>query len=511
MRPRLRAIVAVILLAAPASVLAQTAPPAILPCAIPADDSWTPQEKTAWARICGDQVADFTIEPGYGGTIDPQTGKLPENQTLSARFIATILTDDKYRGGLKRHGVRVAAAQFTDKIDVQNIQLATELWFDQCVFAVDVDMSWLQSSQPVGFSRSKSAAALNFYAVQIASDVHIIDSTIASVNLAGAHIGRTLDLGQNSHITGEVDMHGIDVGVDLMMKNGVYSNVNLLGAHVGHTLSMTKSTIVGELGMVNLQVGTDLLMDNAVFQGEVNLLYSQIGGELDWRGASFADDVDLTRAHLGGAFRLGSQAQHDFATWSPQKTFTARYAKFAVIPRLSDAWPYNLDIVELTYEGIEDTSDDFHPWFERQDYSRQPYEQLASVLQAEGEIEKATEVRFAERDRDRSEQSGWIYGWLTLLWAVIGYGYYPYYSLYWVGGFVLLGMAVLWVTGEGRRNHMPYGFSYSFDLLLPIIQLRPEHYAIDLNGWARYYFYIHKIAGWALATFLLAGLSGLTK
>jgi hypothetical protein len=58
---------------------------------------------------------------------------------------------------------------------------------------------------------------------------------------------------------------------------------------------------------------------------------------------------------------------------------------------------------------------------------------------------------------------------------------------------------------------MPHGYSYSFDMLLPIIQLRPSHYDIDLKGRARYYFYVHKIIGWALASFLVAGLAGLTK
>ena len=147
---------------------------------------------------------------------------------------------------------------------------------------------------------------------------------------------------------------------------------------------------------------------------------------------------------------------------------------------MSDAWPDRLDIVGLTYDGIADTDDDFHAWFERQKYSRQPYEQLATVLQARGEIEMATNVRYAERegDRDRSysEQRWLLFGWLTLLKWGIGYGYYPYYSLVWVVGFVLVGSIVLFISGEGRRNGLPYGVSYSFDLLLPIIRLREQHY-----------------------------------
>jgi hypothetical protein len=58
---------------------------------------------------------------------------------------------------------------------------------------------------------------------------------------------------------------------------------------------------------------------------------------------------------------------------------------------------------------------------------------------------------------------------------------------------------------------MPWGVAYSFDLLLPIIRLRDAHYEMDLKGFARYYFYIHKIMGYLLASFLIAGVSGLTK
>jgi hypothetical protein len=58
---------------------------------------------------------------------------------------------------------------------------------------------------------------------------------------------------------------------------------------------------------------------------------------------------------------------------------------------------------------------------------------------------------------------------------------------------------------------MPYGFSYSLDMLLPIIRLNESHYDIILKGFAKYYFYGHIILGYVLASFLIAGLSGITK
>jgi hypothetical protein len=98
-----------------------------------------------------------------------------------------------------------------------------------------------------------------------------------------------------------------------------------------------------------------------------------------------------------------------------------------------------------------------------------------------------------------------------LLKIFIGYGYRMYYAIGWVLGFIALGALVLRLSKEGPRNKMPYGFAYSFDMLLPLIKLREQHYSMELRGWPRYYFYVHKIMGYVLASFLIAGLSGLTK
>jgi hypothetical protein len=57
---------------------------------------------------------------------------------------------------------------------------------------------------------------------------------------------------------------------------------------------------------------------------------------------------------------------------------------------------------------------------------------------------------------------------------------------------------------------MTLGPIYALDMLLPIIRLREEHYKIELNGIARYYFYFHKLMGYLLGSFLVAGISGLT-
>ncbi len=48
-------------------------------------------------------------------------------------------------------------------------------------------------------------------------------------------------------------------------------------------------------------------------------------------------------------------------------------------------------------------------------------------------------------------------------------------------------------------------------MALPLIALNKRHEAVKLRGGATVYFYFHKMAGFVLASFLVAGLSGLIK
>jgi len=532
MRGRVHALVLVALLAAPGELRAQTptaAPtPQQPPCAVPAEESWSDQEKFVWRSACAGDIADFNALPGYGGTIDPQKAPLPPKRILRSSFIETILTQDKFTNAIKQRGLRITGGWFVKPLELSNAELRNELWFEGCLFEQGADLSWLRTAQPIAFNKSKITGALNAYAAQIGADLHARDSALDTIQLNGAHVARTLDLG-NSRVSGEVDMHGADVGNNLTMKGttvggplqmdglhvGVHLNlrgatlhaVDLLGARA-QQISFEGGKILGELDMFDAQVGADLWMATAEFSDVLKLRYMQVGGQLDWSGAKFHGDVDLSGSRIGGALQLAA------AQWFDGAGLVARFAKIGVIPRLADAWPDTLDIDGLSYDGLAVVGDDYEPWLTKiKRYSRQPYEQLATVLQAQGEIARATAVRFAERERDRTrpKQPWYVFAWLTLLKWMIGYGYYPQLSLFWVAALVGIGALVLRIFGEGPRNNMPIGLSYSFDMLLPIVRLREHHYDIDLKGGTRYYFYAHKLMGWVLASFLVAGLSGLTK
>jgi hypothetical protein len=140
-------------------------------------------------------------------------------------------------------------------------------------------------------------------------------------------------------------------------------------------------------------------------------------------------------------------------------------------------------------------------------------------LRAAGQPERAKEVLFASKERARMDLPkgfAWLFSTLSLL--AIGHGYHYEFSLYWCLFFVTLGMLILITTPEGRlcqAKNTDFGwadlFFYSLDAFLPFVRLRDRFSELNFKSWIRYYFYLHRIVGYVIGFFIVAGLTGITK
>ncbi len=114
---------------------------------------------------------------------------------------------------------------------------------------------------------------------------------------------------------------------------------------------------------------------------------------------------------------------------------------------------------------------------------------------------------------------------LGLLGLTIGYGLGNRYFrvLWWVGGLTFLGMLVLVAAGQHSPARWPSLFFASLDQFLPVIKLNKAHDVLIFGDssahppvdpqpyWVQVYFYFHKIVGWVLGSFIVAGLAGVTQ
>ena len=324
-------------------------------------------------------------------------------------------------------------------------------------------------------------------------------------------------------------MDDLDVAHDLIIYDKAeFGQVELVNAHVGGQINFRGSKVTGTLDMVAVQIGTDVLMWGGEFDGPLNFYFGKVGESLELAGGLFKGVVDLTGTEIGGDILLGS-SKHGPARWPAGSMLILRNAKADAIQDLSNSWPDKLDLNGFTYRSLggifagekDAMIDRPEEWFVKNwlgmqtVYTPGPYQQLAAVLREQGQPDTADDVLYAAKEKERSQSSAMRYIEATANKWFIGYGYHKFWSIYWAIAFLIAGTLALWVSGEGRRvsRHysLPYGLFYSFDLLLPIIRLREKHYQADLHGWVRYYFYVHRIMGYVLASFLIAGISGLTR
>jgi uncharacterized protein YjbI with pentapeptide repeats len=516
-------------------------------------ESWTPQERWVWKKVCAGDKADFNGTNGYEGSLDPKgaTGWVPKRQ-LRQEFLDAILLREPFRSAVTRKGVCIEGAWFVEPLDLMQATITVDLFLDHCRFEDAVFMANVKTAGLLSFQGSKFADKLNLNGAQIQTGLYMRDGAeFVGVELKSAKVGGHLDL-SGSKFVSQLNMNGVTVQGILAMSSGAeFTEVDLVGAQVVSVADMRGSTFKGALRMNSLKAG-QLVLSNSSYEREVKLDsfhgqghvfiryatfsesaplimdFASIGANLDFSGSTLSS-VSLIGAQVRGSLVLGQKDRgHNTpytVKWHSGTKIILSNASVGALQDLEDAWPSEIDVQGFAYDrlGSFGTSRTTNMamrdlpwltgWLARQKmFSPSPYVQLAGALVSAGYREKGNEILFAGKERERTETTRACGNkvWLTLQKLLIGYGYRIQYSIYWVLLFIVLGVVVLKLSGQGFPGLWDNLF-YSTDMLMPILDLDKQFSDLNVIGWAKYYFYIHKTIGFILGSFIVAGLSGLTK
>jgi hypothetical protein len=419
-------------------------------------------------------------------------------------------------GLLNMNGIRIDQnllmrdkAQF-NTIDLISAHIGGTLELNSSTVAGLLGMNGIQVELDALMRDKAAFKNVNLLAAHIAGALYLNDSTIdGELNLNRASIGSQLNL-NGSTVTGLLYLNAVRVGQNLHMgEKAHFAEINLVGGHISGQLDLQTSTISGPLQGDYIDVGQAAFFGSgATFEAPITLASAKFAQDLYLSGGIFYKNVNLAGAQIDGVLVLES------AHWLNGATLSLNNGSAGGID-LSDSWPDNIYLNGFTYRTLSNLAkyngEQAATWFGKQAYAPQPYEQLATVLQANGLIDDATDIRYAGKERDYEAATGLRRTWLFLLKYSIGFGYHLEYAFAWALGFVLLGWAVLYATGQRNKHGLTLGLTYSFDMLLPLVQLDKKHDDVALDPWPQRYFYVHKLIGVLLTSFIVAGISGLTK
>lgn len=471
--------------------------------------------------------------------------KVKQHLVMSgAQFVDVELIDAIVEGNMDMTG-----SIFTGALNMNGLEVKESLFMNDKAKFVWVDLGSTKVGGQINMVGSTFTNCLNMASLEVGQHLLMNDGAkFDDVDLTVAKVGGQMNMARST-FTGCLNMNGLKVGGQLVLTGSLFEKalkmnnmdvtlslfmddkakfvtVGLDYTRVGEQLVLTGSTFEESLSMERINVGQDLLLRNIVGPREgqpVIMGYAEILGNLDISGSQLPS-LNLIGTKIQGEFRLDPSPM-----WRTGSILTLRNTIVGALQDEQGAWPETLDLNGFAYaqlggwslKGENPVTDRKVSWFcdwlgKQTDYSPQPYQQLANVLLKTGHRERADEILYAGKERERKNTHGWARVWMGLLNGTIGYGYKTWRALEWAVLVVVVGMDVLILNGILWPNHIgvkgiPEEFAYSLDMLLPGVQLAKHHFDIVLDGWIKYYFYVHRLIGVILGFFLIAGVSGLTK
>jgi hypothetical protein len=507
-----------------------------------------------------------------------------EQRKIRPKLIEWLCRDPKARKKIPETGLQVKGALIFGSIDLQYLNLQFPLIIQNSSIYEDF---FLKDSRLTGLNL-KGTHVRNIFAsnINISGDIILTENfTSNAIYLNGAEIGNNLICTKGNFLNAGDDSFQAS---DITVKGNVFfrkikseGDFSISGAVINGNLECTDGSFSNEsatsLNARNIIVKGDISLNGVRSNGEICFSGATIGGNLECKYAILLNinntSLSLESANIKGIVffnNLHAEGILDLISTTIQQqlyyhnvnteniTLNLGHARIGTIDDDTN-WPQhgNLILHGLIYDGLSNfntvSKENRLDWLRRQDhldrtrrkenYSPQPYEQLAGLYKKYGYETEAIEVEI-EKNKALLESGRLTRGdsfFLQFLGFTVAYGYKPWRPLWGAAFFILFGYGLFaWGYRKGlitpttekdetNKNHPKFSaFMYSVDMFVPIINFYMRSYWLPnanrhstLNiyfktyyisgAWLRIYLWLHIIVGWVISTLFVLGMAGLIK
>ncbi|MFC8824229.1 hypothetical protein ACFT9I_02605 [Streptomyces sp. NPDC057137] len=443
---------------------------------------------------------DLTLSRTVSGVVSLSRADISGNMRLNR---AELVSEDS-RYALSAPQLRVGGALFALAIKATG---GINLWGAQA-FTLELTKGCLSST---------GHAALRCDGLRVAQDLRCAELSVdgGGISLFGATIGGQWWFNRaavRNHTGWAVSAPSVRVDGGIY-ANGMsaYGGVNLFAATVGESIELSGCTLTSHgdhaLRAPGMRVEANLILDDgASIASGITLPHAEIKGTLRLAGSTFAEasTIDLQHATVGVLDMMSTNTR--------PPVFDLRAATIGRIDDSPTAWPSRIELDGLTYQDLRPLlpATQRLAWLDcNNEYSPHAYERLAAYYRQLGHDDDARTVQLARHRRRRSSAQlpARLWGYFEDL--TVGYGYRPGRALVWLFAlttFVAIVFAA--VPPHPIRANGPafQPVAFALDLILPILDLGQEK-AFAPSGNTAWVAWTSAIAGWLLATTIIAGLT----
>jgi len=370
---------------------------------------------------------------------------------------------------------------------------------------------------------------------EIGRSLTIESSRIQQLNILRSRIGERFSINNNS-IFERLRLYYLNLSGDFRFSNSVVDQINFTRSELGGGIyfDSKKNSTIQQFKVIASKLGESISL-NASGKGvftfdEFQILETDIHRDVNLDKTVFRQKgVKLSDSTIRRTLSFGHD-QNSCPTWAPDSTLNLRLTSTRTLqlPMICNSNPSSVELYGFAFDDLVENAEGtgvsaserplswYLQWLAL-DASLNPkvYFDWANFVKEHGNDVTSSGINIAMHERQRVAYWGQKhYGQAITAEAsrlIVGYGYQPTRALIWISVLIGIGAVVLKFTKQGIQNNLPFGLSYSLDMLLPIVKLRGSHYDIKLHGFAKYYFYAHQLFGYILVGFLLAGLANVTK
>ncbi|MDJ0583140.1 hypothetical protein [Crocosphaera sp.] len=540
---------------------------------------------------------------------DPQKGYTwGQKRSPNIDVIIWLCTDKEAIECLTHKGISITGAKIDGCLDLDFIDLDVPLIFRRCYFSQGIK---LRCARVKLLDFSQSYIASSEYAIfaqnaHIKSNIFLRDGFQANgqVCFYGATIEGSLDcrkgifknykeyaiyaeqaqikfdvfLSDGFKADGEVSFYSATIEGNLQCINSQFQKLYLPSKYAPLTWTFFKKRPIIDIRWLKLlfKLFEILYKSNLVINAELTIINGYV---LLSDGFQATGIVRFFNARINGTFSLRKIKNPE------NMVLDLSFAKIDILEDDPDSWPEqnNLFLEGLVYETINNnvlsksnSGKSRLEWIRRQnlsqDFSPQPYEQLAKVLLLSGYKNKAVDILIAKQNdlRKYGDYSHLRRLWLRILNRTIAHGYKPKRVFWYITPLILVGF-FCFSCGDSNNlmtpsnNIEPFNHTsdeeildnypkyknilgnnsdfqelsinypkfnalmYSVDAFVPIINFHQQDYwlpnankgdninfliiTIPLNTGSllRWYLWFHIVMGWFLSSLWVAGFTGLVR